>query len=200
MEARGLAPPGHTYVEPLLSSQRKFLLPCGLRLPICALTHGRLAFSVVSVFSRVDSGSCAQTGRTRRRLMNGEADTSLTILVVEDVHETRDGIEKLLSADGYRVALARDERDGIESAQRQCPDLILVSLAGLPREVINTATRIRETAAVAEDVPVVVFCIEEIGEGEEVAVGKNVHVTRPDNFNQLRSLLTRLLLQTPKAA
>jgi CheY-like chemotaxis protein len=132
--------------------------------------------------------------------MNGEADTSLIILVVEDVHETRDGIEKLLRADGYRVALARDERDGIESAQRQCPDLILVSLAGLPREVINTATRIRESAAVAEDVPVVVFCIEEIREGEEVAVGKNVHVTRPDNFNQLRSLLTRLLLQTPKAA
>ena len=132
--------------------------------------------------------------------MNGEADTSLIILVVEDVHETRDGIEKLLRADGYRVALARDERDGIESAQRQCPDLILVSLAGLPSEVINAATRIRESAAVAEDVPVVVFCIEEIREGEEVAVGKNVHVTRPDNFNQLRSLLTRLLLQTPKAA
>jgi CheY-like chemotaxis protein len=133
-------------------------------------------------------------------MMNGEADTSLIILVVEDVHETRDGIEKLLRADGYRVALARDERDGIESAQRQCPDLILVSLAGLPREVINAATRIRESAAVAEDVPVVVFCIEEIREGEEVALGKNVHVTRPDNFNQLRSLLTRLLLQTPKAA
>jgi two-component system response regulator MprA len=132
--------------------------------------------------------------------MNREADTSLIILVVEDVAETRDGIEKLLRADGYRVALARDERDGIESAQRQCPDLILVSLAGLPREVINTATRIRESAAVAEDVPVVVFCIEEIREGEEVAVGKNVHVTRPDNFNQLRCLLTRLLLQTPNAA
>ena len=52
------------------------------------------------------------------------------ILVVEDVHETRDGIEKLLQADGYSVAVARDERDGIESAQRKCPDLILVSLAG----------------------------------------------------------------------
>jgi len=48
------------------------------------------------------------------------------ILVVEDVHETRDGIEKLLIADGYRVALARDERDAIESVQRTRPDLILV--------------------------------------------------------------------------
>ena len=126
-------------------------------------------------------------------------DQSLIILVVEDIHETRDGIEKLLKADGYRVAVARDEVDAIESARRQPPDLILVSLAGLPREVIVTARRIRERAEVGERVPVVAFCIEEIGEGDEVAIGENVHVTRPDNFNQLRSLLTRLLYQVPVA-
>jgi CheY-like chemotaxis protein len=125
---------------------------------------------------------------------------NLTILVVEDVHETRDGIEKLLLVDGYRVALARDEQDGIESAQRQRPNLILVSLAGSPREVIVSARRIRESAAIGEDVPVVVFCVEEIAEGDEVAIGKNVHVARPDNFNQLRSLLARLLCKIPRAA
>ena len=126
--------------------------------------------------------------------------TSSLILVVEDVHETRDGIEKLLKADGYRVALARDEQDAIESAARQSPDLILVSLAGLPREVIVTARRIREQADVGEQVPVVVFCNEEIAEGDEVAIGQNVHVTRPDNFNQLRSLVIRLLDSIPVAA
>src|SRR4030095_5005249 len=133
-------------------------------------------------------------------LMNRETNTPQIILVVEDVQETRDGIEKLLNADGYVVAVARDERDGIQSARHQSPDLILVSLAGLPREVITAARRIRERAEVGENVPIVVFCIEEIGEGEEVAIGQNVHVTRPDNFNQLRSLLTRLLHQIPIAA
>jgi CheY-like chemotaxis protein len=132
--------------------------------------------------------------------MDKKNDTSLRILVVEDIHETRDGIEKLLIVDGYRVALARDEQDGIESARRQRPDLILVSLAGLTREVIVSARRIRETAAIGEDVPVVVFCVEEIAEGDEVAIGKNVHVARPDNFNQLRSLLARLLGKIPQAA
>ena len=53
--------------------------------------------------------------------MTSENSMLLTILVVEDVHETRDGIEKLLIADGYRIALARDERDAIESAQRTPP-------------------------------------------------------------------------------
>lgn len=121
------------------------------------------------------------------------------ILVVEDVHETRDGIEKLLIADGYRVALARDERDAIESAHRTRPDLILVSLGGLPLEVVLSARGIRRRAEVGERVPVVVFCIEGIADGEEIEIGENVHLTRPDNFNQLRRLIARLLntIQTP---
>jgi DNA-binding response OmpR family regulator len=133
-------------------------------------------------------------------VMNLETDIRRAVLVVEDVAETRDGIEKLLSADGYRVAVARDERDAIESGQLKRPDLILVSLGGLPREVINTALRIRELSGIAEEVPIVVFCIGEVAEGDEVAIGHNVYVTRPDNFNQLRSLITRLLRKIPKAA
>jgi len=132
--------------------------------------------------------------------MDKKNDMNPIILVVEDVQETREGIEKLLLVDGYRIALARDEQDGIESARRQRPDLILVSLAGMPREVILSARRIRESAAIGEDVPVVVFCIDEIAQGDEIAIGENVHVTRPDNFNQLRSLLARLLQRIPKAA
>jgi CheY-like chemotaxis protein len=120
-------------------------------------------------------------------------ETHSVILVVEDVHETRDGIEKLLTRDGYRVSLARDQQDAIESAVRTCPDLILVSLAGAPPEVILSARQIRERANVGEQVPVVVFCVEGLDEGEEVAIGHNVHLTRPDNFNQLRGLLARLL-------
>ena len=119
--------------------------------------------------------------------------TQLIILVVEDVHETRDGIEKLLNADGYHVALARHEHDAIKSALLERPDLILVSLAGLPAEVILTARRIRDSARAGDSLPVIVFCVEGIADGDEVAIGGNVHITRPDNFNQLRGLIARLL-------
>jgi len=125
--------------------------------------------------------------------------TSLAILVVEDIAETRDGIEKLLKADGYRVEVARDEQDAIESAQLKHPDLILVCLAGFLNEVIITARRIRERAELG-NVPVVVFCVEGIGEGDEVALDGNVHITRPDNFNQLRGFLTSLLREIPVIA
>jgi len=39
----------------------------------------------------------------------------------------------------------------------------------------------------------VVFCIDTVDEGDEIEIAKNVFATRPDNFNQLRALLRRLL-------
>ena len=131
--------------------------------------------------------------------MNKENGSNPVILVVEDDHETRDGIEKLLKVDGYRLILARDELDGIERAQTQRPDLILVSLAGTPSEILISGRRIRESAAAGEEVPIVVFCFDEIAAGAEVAIGKNVHIAQPDNFNQLRDLLSRLLQRIPTA-
>jgi len=115
------------------------------------------------------------------------------ILVVEDVDETRYGMEKLLKADGYRISLARDESEAIENAQQKSPDLILVSLAGSPNEIIMASERIRDAGDVGARVPVVIFCLEGIDEGEEVAIDQNVHLICPDNFNQLRGLMARLL-------
>jgi CheY-like chemotaxis protein len=125
--------------------------------------------------------------------MNIENDVRLTILVVEDIEETRDGIELLLVTDGYRVEAVRNERDAVESARRNRPDLILVSLGGTSSNVIASARHIRARAELGNDVPVVVFCSVEVGKGAEVDIGQNVYATRPDNFNQLRKLLTRLL-------
>jgi two-component system alkaline phosphatase synthesis response regulator PhoP len=120
-------------------------------------------------------------------------DARCLILVTEDVEETRDGIEKLLQADGYRVDCARHEKDAVSRAKRETPDLILVSLTGTHLEVIAAARRIRESAELSEEIPVVVFCVEAVSEGAEVDIGKNVYVTRPDNFDQLRRFLRRLL-------
>jgi len=102
-------------------------------------------------------------------------------------------MEKLLKTDGYRISLARDESEAIENAQQKSPDLILVSLAGSPNDIIRAAERIREAACVGPRVPVVIFCLEGVDEGEEVAIDQNVHLTCPDNFNQLRGLMVRLL-------
>jgi CheY-like chemotaxis protein len=125
--------------------------------------------------------------------MSKEKNRGLTILVVEDIEETRDGIEKLLRADGYRVVSARDEEEAIFKAGQQAPHLLLVSLGRATNEVVLTASWLREQLNQGEQMPVVIFCSEEVAEGEEVEVGNNVYLTQPDNFNQLRILIQRLL-------
>jgi CheY-like chemotaxis protein len=127
--------------------------------------------------------------------MKIENDAGLTILVVDDIEETRDGIEKLLQVDGYLVEAVRHERDAVDCAGRKHPDLILVSLGGPQLDVIATARQIRTRAELEENIPVVVFCGGDVEEGDEVDIGQNVYLTRPDNFNQLRNLLARLIKQ-----
>lgn len=122
-----------------------------------------------------------------------KVEKSRLILVVEDVYETRAGIDTLLKATGYRVVLAGAEQEVLSRTRPERPNLILVSGAGLPNNVLVTVGRLRKVAAVGDEVPVVVFCAQDIPEGEEVAIGGNVYLTNPDNFNQLRSLLARLL-------
>ena len=114
------------------------------------------------------------------------------ILVVENVYETRAGIDTLLKANGYRIALASGEV-AINTTRPERPDLILVSGSALPDNVLLKVNRIRKEVAVGDEVPVVVFCAQDIPEGEEVAINGNVYLTNPDNFNQLRSLVARLL-------
>jgi DNA-binding response OmpR family regulator len=120
------------------------------------------------------------------------------ILLLENEQETRDGIEKLLRADGYRVDAARDEDDAIDRAVRSSPDLILVSLGGSPDGAIAQASSIRERAELDQSIPVVIFSVQTVAEGAEEKIEGNVYLTRPDNFDQLRALFRRLLSQPPR--
>jgi len=125
--------------------------------------------------------------------MSRQNHRTATILVADDVEETRDGIQGLLEADGYRVDPARNEAEAIERACRHRPDLILLSLGEPQTDAIASGHRIRRLAELSDNVPVVIFCSPTVEEGAEVALGRNVFVTRPDNFDQLRRFLGRLL-------
>ena len=118
------------------------------------------------------------------------------ILAVHDDEETRDGVEALLTADGYRVEPARNEDDAVARAGWCCPNLILVSLAGQPEDVVAAAVRVRRRADLDAAVPIVIFTVPTIAEGDEIALGRNVYVTCPDDFNQLRSLIGRAILES----
>lgn len=115
------------------------------------------------------------------------------ILIVGDEHEVRDGAERLLKSDGYRVDSAKSEAEAVKRVGLEKPDLLLVSLAGPALQVVNTAKRIRHKGGLTEQTPIVIFSVSTAPEGSEEEVGENVYITVPDNFNQLRALLARVL-------
>ena len=142
---------------------------------------------------------CWATGKSStRKVMIPKSARMTRILVVEDVQETRDAIEVLLRRDGYRVDPVRDEDDAVERVRSNRPDLILISLGGTPEQVLSTARKIRERGGLTEGTPIVIFSISTIPEGAEVEIGGNIYVTVPNNFNQLRTLLTRVLHGDPR--
>jgi len=118
---------------------------------------------------------------------------SRRILIVEDVQETRDAIERLLEYDAYTVDAVRDEADAILRARWHRPDLILISLGGTADELTATARNIRAGAGLPPQVPVVIFSVSTLPEGAERDLGENIYAVRPENFNQLRALVTRAL-------
>lgn len=115
------------------------------------------------------------------------------ILIVEAVRGLREGMEKLLAKNGYRLMTASDEHSAAKAARLSPPDLILICLGEPPSDFIVAANRIRIPAGLTDDVPVVIFCIKAVAEGEAVAFGHNVFAISPDDFNQLRSFLKNLL-------
>ena len=86
-----------------------------------------------------------------------------------------------------------DEDEAQDKIERNPPDLILVSLDGSPEDVFASARRIRQRGGLTELTPIVIFSLDTVPEGGEEELKGNVHVTMPDNFNQLRALLTRVL-------
>ncbi len=108
------------------------------------------------------------------------------ILVVNDVEATLDGIEELLTRDGYRVEAARDEREAAEKARLSLPDLMLVSLDGEVGDIVVAAKRIRSLAGLNDDLPIVIFCAEldltQIDK-EKMTLDVSGHYSRPDVFD-----------------
>ncbi|HEX8143378.1 MAG TPA: hypothetical protein VF553_12330 [Pyrinomonadaceae bacterium] len=123
-----------------------------------------------------------------------------TILLVEEDDETRPILRANLQTDGYRLLLALDEEDAFDrvgggGAQA---DLVLINLVGkAPEAGLAAGRRIRAHAKYDGHTPLVVMA-EKYGqelEGTDVNVSGNDWITYPEDHDQLRNLLARLLNQ-----
>lgn len=126
----------------------------------------------------------------------GEKNSGRTILLVDDDDEVRSALRRGLERAGFRVVAAYDERDGVERAAHESPDLILMELGRvLPGEALAAGRRVRAGAGVSEDVPVVAYANnagEVAREGEAVEVRPREYVVLPEDTEQLMGWLRRL--------
>lgn len=127
--------------------------------------------------------------------MRKEGERCQTILLLHDVDETRDLMEAMLCNNGQHVVASRSEEDAISRARTTPPDVIVMSLGLEPKQHREIGERVRKDSGLSANVALVLFCDATIPEGAEVAMDENIYATYPDNFDQLRGLLHRLLCE-----
>jgi CheY-like chemotaxis protein len=121
-----------------------------------------------------------------------------TVLLVEDFEDNRFMMRRLLEMSGYRVVEAVNGKEAVEKAQAERPDLILMDLSLPHLDGLAATRRIRQQDGLSK-VPIVAVSAHDTADfhADALAAGCNEYVTKPIDFDQLESLLERLI---PKKA
>ena len=103
-------------------------------------------------------------------------------------------MRRLLEMSGHNVIEATDGEQAVDVAFNEHPDLILMDLSLPKLDGLAATRRIRERPDL-RDVPIVAVSAHDGAESREAALeaGCNEYVTKPIDFDQLNSLISRFL-------
>lgn len=126
--------------------------------------------------------------------MPSAAAVAQTILVVDDSDDVRELMGLQLRLAGYRVLEARDGREAVEAARRECPDLILMDIS-MPVMDGITATRLLRQVEVLCRVVIVAFSALTSGGNrrEALAAGCDAFVNKTQGINDVAATVRRFL-------
>jgi CheY-like chemotaxis protein len=130
--------------------------------------------------------------------LNEQREYQLTIFLLEEDDETRVPLVSNLRRYGYPVITAIDEEDAMQRVEggHVPADLVMVNLVGKSvDDALNVGRRVRTHAKYDGHTPLVVIA-EKFGkdvEGTDVNVSGNDWITYPEDPDQLKNLLARLV-------
>ncbi len=165
----------------------------------------RLMGGEITLESRLGQGSTfrfevqaqpvqAATAVVASRTVTGYAGPRKKVLVVDDIAENRAVVTNLLTPLGFEVAEAANGREGVGTAQRLRPDLILMDIAMPELDGLAATRRLRQLEALQE-VPIIAMSASvSTGDSEQsLAAGMNAFLPKPLDADKLLDQMARLL-------
>lgn len=121
--------------------------------------------------------------------------TNLTVLIVEDVEDSRYLMRLELEQLGYSVIEAEDGKKAVELALEEHPDIILMDLTLPIMDGLAAATRIRSHDEM-RDVPIIAITAHQETDfrAGAKASGFDAYVTKPIDIAWLSELIKGLLV------
>jgi two-component system, cell cycle response regulator DivK len=115
-----------------------------------------------------------------------------TILLVEDNEMNRDMLSRRLVRKGYEVVTANDGKQGVELAEQERPDLILMDMS-LPVMDGWEATRFLKRTAELKDIPIIALTAHAMAGDAEKAfqAGCDDFDTKPVDLERLLSKIRK---------
>jgi two-component system, cell cycle response regulator DivK len=116
------------------------------------------------------------------------------ILLVEDNEMNRDMLSRRLARRGFEVSVAADGQEGVETARREMPDLILMDMS-LPVLDGWGATRILKAETATQSIPVIALTAHAMSGDRAKALecGCDDYDTKPIEMPRLIEKMDRLL-------
>ncbi|MEE8291704.1 MAG: response regulator [Candidatus Tectomicrobia bacterium] len=116
------------------------------------------------------------------------------ILLIEDNELNRDMLSRRLERRGYQVVIAADGGQGVQLAQTEAPDLILMDMS-LPVLDGWEATRQLKAAPETQSIPIIALTAHAMSDDREkaLAAGCNDYDTKPIEFPRLLAKIQTLL-------
>jgi CheY-like chemotaxis protein len=116
------------------------------------------------------------------------------ILIVEDNPLNRDMLSRRLIRSGHLVLMAGDGRQGITSAQNECPDLILMDMS-LPEIDGWEATRRLKSDKATRRIPVIALTAHAMSSDRQkcMEAGCDDYDTKPVDYQRLTAKIQAAL-------
>ena len=117
------------------------------------------------------------------------------ILIIDDEIAIADGLKYILEEQGYCVIVANDGEEGLQKAEKDTPDLIILDLhlPKLPGEEVCRTIRKNERL---NNTPIIMLTAKDLDVDRVVGrvIGANAYITKPF---EMENLLKQIKLYLP---